>query len=185
MKFNAIVLISLWVWACPAWADKTSSLQEITNYREYSAMLSSSGQPDAVQMDAVQEAGFERVVYLAFTDNEGVLENEDRAVKNRGMEFVHIPVDWEAPALGDFALFAGAMEKSSRKKTLVHCQVNFRASSFSFLYRVIFLDVPMGEAKADLDSVWVPNETWLKWIFAVLEAHGKSPECDTCLWAAE
>ena len=67
-------------------------------------------------------------------------------------------------------------------KTLVHCQVNFRASTFSFLYRVLHEDVPVGEAKDDLDGVWVPNATWRQLIFDVLEANGISPDCDSCLW---
>jgi hypothetical protein len=74
------------------------------------------------------------------------------------------------------------MSQAPELKTLVHCQVNFRASSFSFLYRVLHQDVPMGQAKDDLDSVWVPNETWRKLIFAILEENGRSPHCDACLW---
>jgi protein tyrosine phosphatase (PTP) superfamily phosphohydrolase (DUF442 family) len=162
-----------------------SGVEQITNYRAYSPLLSSSGQPEAEQLEALRVAGFERVVFLAFSDDHGSLPNEDRLVKDLGMEFVHIPVVWKAPKVGDFDLFAGAMQKAAQKKTLVHCQVNFRASSFSFLYRVIFQGVSMGEAKQDLDSVWVPNDTWREWVFDVLDAHGFSPDCDTCLWASE
>jgi hypothetical protein len=82
-------------------------------------------------------------------------------------------------------MFAGLMGREPAGKTLVHCQVNFRASAFSFLYRVLFLDVSMDAAKEDLNSVWVPNETWREFIFAVLEAYGRSPDCDSCLWETD
>ena len=172
-------LLSICLLAAPALA---ADLGELVNYRAYSPMLSSSGQPSDEQLEAVRDAGFERVVFLALTDSEGSIENEDSIVKKLGMEFVHIPVIWDSPRPEDFALFAALMSGSPEKKTLVHCQVNFRASTFSFLYRVLHTGVPISEAKDDLNSVWVPNATWKQLIFDVLEANGVSPDCDTCLW---
>jgi protein tyrosine phosphatase (PTP) superfamily phosphohydrolase (DUF442 family) len=163
-------------------ASDAADLSGIVNYRGYSDWLSSSGQPTATQFPDIGEADFERVVFLAFTDHDESVAHEDRIVKQLGMDYVQIPVDWEAPARSDFYSFAGVMKQEPRKKTLVHCQVNFRASSFSFLYRVLYEGVDMAQAKEDLDSVWVPNETWRRFIFDILEEHGRSPDCDTCLW---
>jgi len=174
-------LFLLVFFALPAFADGPD-LSELTNYRAYSPMLSSSGQPSAEQLKTVRDAGFERVVFLALTDSHGSIANEDSLVRQLGMEFVHIPVDWDHPRPDDFAMFAAVMSGTPEKKTLVHCQVNFRASSFSFLYRVLHNDVPVAEAKDDLNSVWVPNETWKQLIFDVLEANDVSPDCDSCLW---
>ena len=167
--------------ALPALAAEPD-LSELTNYRAYSPMLSSSGQPSAEQLETVRDAGFERVVFLALTDSHGSIANEDSIVKGLGMEFVHIPVIWESPSPDDVALFLALLNGAPEKKTLVHCQVNFRASTFSFLYRVLHDDVPVGEAKDDLNSVWVPDDQWKQLIFDVLEANGVSPDCDTCLW---
>jgi protein tyrosine phosphatase (PTP) superfamily phosphohydrolase (DUF442 family) len=163
-------------------APAAPGIEDIVNYREYSATLSSSGQPTEEQLEALADAGFERVVFLAFSDHDESLASEDRLVKRLGMEYAQIPVDWEAPAVSDFSMLAGLRGREPGTKTLVHCQVNFRASTFSFLYRVLFLDVPMDLAKEDLNSVWVPNETWREFIFAVLDHYGRSPECDSCLW---
>lgn len=162
-----------------------ADVAEIVNFREYSATLSSSGQPSEAQLAAVADAGYERVVFLAFSDHDESLAHEDRIVKKLGMAFAHIPVDWEAPRRSDFQMFAGLLQKEPAKKTLVHCQVNFRASTFSFLYRVLFQDVPLDVAKEDLNTVWVPNGTWREFIFAVLEEYGRSPECDSCLWETD
>lgn len=165
-----------------AGAAHASGVEDLVNYREYSAALSSSGQPTEAQLETVANAGYERVVFLAFSDHHDSLANEDRIVKGLGMEYAQIPVDWDAPRVSDFYMFAGLMEREPAKKTLVHCQVNFRASTFSFLYRVLYQDVPLDVAKEDLNSVWVPNGTWRKFIFDVLEENGRSPDCDTCLW---
>lgn len=163
-------------------AAGAGSLDDLSNYREYSPTLSSSGQPSEEQLRSIRDSGFERVVFLALTDSNGSIDSEDSKVKALGMDFVHVPVVWESPSIGDFRTFAAAMRAQPDKKTLVHCQVNFRASTFSFLYRVLYQDVPTGEAKEDLDSVWVPNATWQAFIFDVLEDYGRSPDCDTCLW---
>ena len=167
----------------PAATDDT--LSEIVNFRSYSDWLASSGQPTEPQFPALKDAGFERVVFLAFSDHHESIPHEDRLVAGLGMDYIQIPVDWEAPSRSDFYAFAGVLRNAPRKKTLVHCQVNFRASSFSFLYRVLYDEVDMAQAKDDLDSVWVPNDTWRRFIFDVLEAHGRSPHCDSCLWAGE
>jgi protein tyrosine phosphatase (PTP) superfamily phosphohydrolase (DUF442 family) len=166
----------------PLHAANDTGLAEITNYLEYSGSLSSSGQPDAAQFQALKDAGFERVIFLAFSDHHESIANEDRIVKELGIDYVQIPIEWDAPSSSDFYLFAGSMEREPEKKTLVHCQVNFRASSFSFLYRVLYLNVPMEQAKEDLNSVWVPNSTWRSLIFNILEENGRSPHCDGCLW---
>lgn len=154
----------------------------IMNFVEYSDRFASSGQPTAAQLTELGHQGYERVVYIAWTDNENSLDGEDRLVKSLGMEYLHIPVEWTAPTASDFYLFAGAMQRAPEKKTLLHCQANYRAAAFSFLYRVLYEDIPVAEAKRDLNEIWSPNETWRDLIFAVLDEHGISPHCDGCDW---
>lgn len=154
----------------------------ITNFVEYSDRFASSGQPTAAQLTELEQQGYERVVYIAWTDNESSLDAEDRLVKSLGMEYLHIPVEWTAPTVSDFYMFAGAMQRAPEKRTLLHCQANYRASAFSFLYRVLYEDVPVAEAKRDLNEIWSPNETWRNLIFDVLDEHGISPHCDGCDW---
>ena len=161
-----------------------AELDGISNYREYSPVFASSGQPSAEQLKALQEAGFERVIYIAFTNSRDAIESEDEIVKELGMEYVHIPVVWDAPTVADFYAFADVMRRYPDKKSLLHCQVNYRASAFSFLYRVIYDGVPVADAKADMNSVWQPNETWRDLIFAVLTENNISPQCENCDWAA-
>ncbi len=159
-----------------------AELQDISNYREYSSMFSSSGQPTKKQLDVLHENGFERIVYIAFTNSGKAFADEDQLVKKLGMDYVQIPVDWESPTRGDFYAFAGSMRTGPKKRTLLHCQVNYRASAFSFLYRVIYDGVPVADAKRDMNSVWQPNETWRRFIFDVLDENDISPQCDGCDW---
>ncbi len=172
-------IVAALVFSVPAAAQ---SLDAISNYRSYSPAYSSSGQPNEMQLEDLKKNGFERIIYLAYSDQDSALMGEDRIVKGLGMEYVHIPVEFAAPSRNDFYLFAAVMRQAPTKKTLLHCQVNFRASAFSLLYRVIYLDVPIAAAKEDMNSVWTPNEVWTQFIFDVLEENGISPHCDVCDW---
>jgi len=160
-------------------------LDDITNYREYSDVFSSSGQPTKEQLQLLKDAGFERIVYIAFSNSRNAFAGEDVAVKDLGMDYIHIPVIWDRPTAADFYAFAGVMERAPERKTLLHCQVNYRASAFSFLYRVLYRDVPVAAAKADMNTVWQPDATWRALIFEVLEQNGVSPHCEGCDWEAE
>jgi len=160
----------------------SDKIDAIDNYRQYSPYFSSSGQPSAEQLEALSEDGFERVIYLAFSDNETAIKAEDRAVKSLGMDYFHIPVDFDQPTVADFEDFAAVMNRDKTVRTLLHCQINLRASTFSFLYRVIYGGVPMLDAKSDLDAIWQPNKVWYAFIVEVLKAHSLSQECEGCDW---
>ena len=185
MTTRLVRLLLILACCLPVQALLAGPLDDIVNYREYTPTLSSSGQPNADQLQSLPDVGFERVVYLAFSDHDSSLPNEDRIVKDLGMDYIHIPVDWDAPSRSDFYAFAGAMQREPNKKTLVHCQVNFRASAFSFLYRVLYEGVSIDQAKDDMNAVWVPNNTWTNLIFDTLEENDISPHCDTCLWESD
>ncbi|MEM7280631.1 MAG: protein tyrosine phosphatase family protein [Pseudomonadota bacterium] len=157
-------------------------LSGISNFRQYDEHFSSSGQPTPEQLQKVADAGYDRVVYIAYSDHKNSLANEDRLVKKLGMEYLHIPVEWDQPTVSDFDLFVGAMQRGDSKKTLLHCQVNFRASAFALLYRVIHLGVPLSQAKKDMNSVWTPNKTWTNLILQVLAKNDIDANCDGCDW---
>lgn len=181
---NRAALITLWLAAASAMAleETPEALAAVNNFRTYDATFASAGQPEREQFQAIRDAGFERVVYIAFSNSGQAIPEEDVIVKSLGMRYLHVPVDWERPLVTDFETFAGFMRQDPEARTLLHCQVNARASVFSFLYRVIYLDVPVADAKSDMNTVWQPNATWRDFLFTVLEANGHSPACDGCDW---
>ncbi|MCH7981920.1 MAG: protein tyrosine phosphatase family protein [Proteobacteria bacterium] len=169
----------------PALLATAADLDEISNFRVYSPQFASAGQPTARQLKLVRDAGYERVIYLAFTNDNTAIDDEDGTVKKLGMDYVHIAVDFDDPTSSDFYAFVGVIRTGPPQKTLLHCQVNFRASTFSFLYRTIYEGVDVADAKEDLDSVWQPNSTWQAFIFEVLEDFHIDPQCDVCDWAPD
>ena len=151
-------------------ASRGDASLSLLNEIRYSPKLTTAGQPSEEQLHAVADAGFQRVIFLAFNDHQDALTNEDRIVRTAGLAFLHIPVAWDAPTLNDFDNFAAVMLTS--EKTLVHCEVNFRASVFGFLYQVIYRGTPQEEARSLLTSIWIPNEMWEAYIISVLADKG-------------
>lgn len=174
-------LTALMLFAMPPIATATAS-DEIINLRSYSDTFASAGQPTAEQLQTLKDQGYQRIIYIAFSDHKNSLPGEDRLVKSLGLQYVHIPVVWNAPSAADFASFVAAMQAAPDQKTLLHCQVNFRASAFALLYRVIHEGVPLAEAKATMNSVWTPDATWTGFIQDTLRAHKVDPQCSGCDW---
>lgn len=178
----AVTLSALLSVSARAQEAAATSINEILNYREYSPTFASAGQPTREQLQVIRDSGYERVIYIAFSTVGPAIPEEDQLVKALGMDYLHIPVDFNNPTIRDFNAFADAMRREPDTKTLLHCQVNARATAFSFLYRVIYDNVPVAQAKADMNSVWQPNQVWKDFIFEVLAQHGKSAECEGCDW---
>ena len=176
------VLVAALSWPAPLLAG---SLDGIRNYIEYSPGFSSAGQPDREQFELLKKEGFERVVYIAFANSKGAIADEDQLVKDLGMHYAQVPVIWDAPVKADFDAFAAVMQSAPEKKTLLHCQANYRATAFAFLYRVLYLDVPLAEAKKDMNTIWKPDGAWRDLIFEVLEDNGVSPQCEGCDWSSD
>ena len=178
-----VICLAAAAWlACLSVSAWGGEITEAPNYRAYNDTFSSAGQPDAEQLANAAESGVERVIYLSFAGDSTALAGEDGIVIENGMRYVQLPVDWNAPKVEDFRTFAAIMQAEPTAKTLVHCQVNFRASTFSFLYRVAILGESIPDAKPALDSVWNPNETWFRFIRDTLDSYDIPAQCDACDW---
>ncbi|MEM9172800.1 MAG: protein tyrosine phosphatase family protein [Pseudomonadota bacterium] len=173
-----LLLCGLGVMTQPGHADDTLP----RNYLAYSDSFASAGQPSAAQLKQLADAGLERVIYIAYSDHDGSLANEDRIVKSLGLDYVHIPVEWTAPTRGDYEQFAAAMRAAPDKRTLLHCQANFRASAFALLYRVLEQDIPLAQAKADMNQVWTPTPVWNDLVLSILRDNGVDSDCEGCDW---
>ena len=90
------------------------------------------------------------------------------------MNYVNIPVDWSNPTADDFDRFRAALAASAPDRVLVHCQINMRASAFTFLYRVIEEDTDPETAWSRVTDIWVPEGQWRRFINDTLLRHGEA-----------
>lgn len=143
-----------------------SPLDALLNFARLSPTLLTAGQPTADQFARVREAGCTVVINLAMPTSPGALPNEAELVAAQGMAYVPLPVVWEQPTLDDLARFFAAMQAHAADSVLVHCALNYRASTFTYLYRVLCLHEPEEPARWEMLAVWEPDETWAALIAA-------------------
>ncbi len=153
--------------ACAQAVDPTIGV----NYVAATERLHTAGQPNAATLATLGEQGFELVVNLAPPSNQGAVPEEGKLVAEHGTTYVNIPVSWQQPTYEDFELFSAVMNGARDRKVLVHCQLNMRASAFTFLYRVVHEDVPPEEAMKALRAVWIPRDQWATFTADVLKRH--------------
>ena len=123
-------------------------------------MLVTSGQPTANSLSHLAEQGFAADIYLAPLTVSDAVPGEAEIVRRQGMEFINIPIKFGKPTEADFQAFVEAMDKFHDRKVLVHCQVNMRASSMTFLYRVIVGHEDPEKAYESVARVWSPEGPW-------------------------
>jgi uncharacterized protein (TIGR01244 family) len=141
------------------------------NYVAATERLHTAGQPDAATLATLAEQGFELVVNLAPPSSQGAVADEGKLIAEDGPTYVNIPVSWQQPTYEDFELFSAVMNGARDRKVLVHCQLNMRASAFTFLYRVIHEGVAPEEALEALRAVWIPRDQWATFTADVLGRH--------------
>jgi uncharacterized protein (TIGR01244 family) len=148
-------------------------LETIRNWQHVDARLSSSGQIGYDQIPLLAEQGYDVVVNLAIADEERNGQ-EGFLVAQNGLTYVHIPVDWEQPTMGDVEMFFDVMQANADRKVYVHCFANMRASAFVYMYRTLVEGVPEAEALATMNEVWDPGELeqWAGLIRQAQESHG-------------
>lgn len=134
--------------------------------------LVTSGQPSAAWLETLKAQGFEAVVYLAPASVPDALREEPQIVAAQGLAFHHLPIPFGQPQAAHYEAFARLMQTLAGRKVLVHCQVNMRASSLVFLYRVLVERVPPEQAYEAVARVWSPDGPWKRLMVEELQRHG-------------
>lgn len=141
--------------------------------------LWTSGQLSESDIAKLPSLGIETVINLALPTSTPALPGEAEFVTRESMNYIQIPVEWEAPEFQQLLQFFGVIKAFEGRKTWVHCAKNMRVSAFVYLYRSLC----RGESKADsaypMHEVWVPNAIWQAFIDDALKRCA-DPACN---WA--
>ncbi|HSC85869.1 MAG TPA: protein tyrosine phosphatase family protein [Polyangiaceae bacterium] len=152
-------------------------LSGIYNHRAVDDTLGTSGQPTVAQLSEIAAAGYEVIINLSLHDDPRYsLPDERGSVLSLGLEYVHIPVVFQAPDEGELLAFFAAMEASEGKRIWVHCAANMRVSAFLGLFRVIRQGWAHERAFELLRGLWEPDEVWSAFIGRMLEKHAPTTQ---------
>ena len=169
MKILSFVLLGLLAINLAA-EPASENVTDIKAYHQVSDLLASSGSVKIGDLPALKAAGFKHIVGLVPGDYSALAQ----AAKSHGMTYHHIPVEWKNPQLSEFQQMVEAIGPDNAEKTLIHCKLNWRASSFTYLYRVTQLGISEQQAEKDLQKIWNPHQGWDTFIDQVKQ-HYKKP----------
>jgi protein tyrosine phosphatase (PTP) superfamily phosphohydrolase (DUF442 family) len=152
----------------PSFNDKLGTMaapiESIQNFLQISPGLFTAGQPFRDQFAAVKEAGCAAVINLATPVSWDAVADEPELWQALGIEYVNIPVLWDAPQADDLRQFMDQMDRLQGQKVFVHCARNMRVSAFVFLYRTLRRGENPAACLNDLLKIWQPDETWQSFI---------------------
>lgn len=146
-------------------------LAEIRDFLEIEPNFLTSGQPTVDQLHLISAAGCRLVINLAAQASPDFILDEGERLRALGLDYVHIPVDWNAPTRDDLDACFAILKANQDRRIFIHCARNMRVSAFVFLYRVLILGLDEAACRADMERIWQPNEIWEEFIRASLESH--------------
>ena len=152
------------------------AIEAIRNYVALSEELATGGQPSEEQIQQLAQVGVECIINLGLLDPRYCLADEAGLVHSLGVEYHHIPVDFQAPTLEDLSQFFAAMQAAEGKRVFVHCAANYRVSSFVSLYGQARLGWTSAQATAHIQRLWEPNAVWAAFIERARHSLGVSDE---------
>jgi len=167
MKKLSLILVLIVLGGIAIANSPNKDFEAIKNYHAVSENLASAGGLELEEYQNIKAHGFQHVLYL-------VPGNQIKArkyVESLGMSYEQIPVAWDNPTFADFETFVDLMNSYGDDKVFVHCQLNWRASSFVYLYRVTQLGVSIDAALEDLLAIWTPKDGWQEYIDTTLAAY--------------
>ena len=138
------------------------------NHHAVSDQLLTGGHFVGDGLAAIGEQGVEVVIDLRDKPPKG----QKKKLAAAGIEWINVPVVWTSPQPEDFERFSAAMTAYEDKKVLVQCQANYRASAFTYLYRVLEQGVPEAEARSAMNKIWEPEGTWAEFVDDVVAEFG-------------
>lgn len=151
------------------------SLSQIPAFSIIHEHLFSSAQPSAEQLKLIKEYGCSTVINLTLSNAPNHIENEDRICLDLGLNYIHIPIDWETPSPEQCLLVLDLIDHLVQNEIVwIHCTKNDRSSCLMYVYRQFYMNMDMPTSQDLLHEIWEPNETWTGLIHSItLQLQGR------------
>src|SRR4051812_16280099 len=156
----------------PACVRAEALMLDAPNVVVISDSLVTSGQPTAAALAGLKAQGIEAVISLGPRGGPDLVPQEPAIVRGQGISFIALPFPPDGPSEAQYAAVADALRGVRGRRTLLHCQVNWQASTFVFLYRVLEGKEDPELAYQAVAKVWSPSPPWKQFLVTQLRKHG-------------
>ena len=113
-----------------------NGMSSISRFREETPLLATAAQPTPEHFDWLKAQGYEAIINISTPTAKNFVPDEPRLVMDKGMAYVHVPVDCSALVPDHYRLVSGVLKSVEGKKVLLHCAGNVKASAFAHIFRV-------------------------------------------------
>jgi protein tyrosine phosphatase (PTP) superfamily phosphohydrolase (DUF442 family) len=135
-------------------------LNSIHNFIQQTEMIATAGQPTATQMALIKDAGYRHVINLGMPDHPKAVINEGALVAELGMNYIHIPVRFEAPEKSQVRYFCQLLHLFRKDPVFVHCISNFRVPVFMYHYLAKVEGLSEQDSRSLMFDHWQPDPLW-------------------------
>jgi uncharacterized protein (TIGR01244 family) len=134
------------------------SIDASYNFRRVDERLTTSGIVPVELLQELRDEGYDAVINLKPDIEVEIGADEGSIVREQGIDYVHIPVDFDAPTHADYEAFAAAMDRHAGDTVHVHCAANYRVTAFYGVYAVDRGRWTEADADRFVRDVWNPDE---------------------------
>lgn len=137
-----------------------SSLESIRNFIQLTPRIGTAGQPGADQFEVIAGAGFDSVINIAMPDHPDSIDHEGRLVTELGMNYLHLPVPFDAPSAAHVKQFIAVLQAQAEQQVFVHCIMNYRVSAFMYHYLTLVEHRSSEDARSPIFDHWEIEPQW-------------------------
>ncbi len=148
-------------------------IDDIENFWELTPKLAISGQPCLGELEILADAGYRTIINLGMSEASYSLAEEASYLKQLGMTYIAIPIEFKKPKSREYLRFLNSMNLQQKKKVLVHCENNQRASVFSVLYLIMSEQVSQIDGWNMINEFWQPDLVWESFYYQELTSYYK------------
>ncbi len=130
--------------------------EQIACWQRIDARLTTSGKLVDGDPERLAALGVRRVINLALASHPEALSDEAGRFARAGIDYVHIPVPFDAPDDSHFAAFNAAMAEADGASVHVHCILNWRVSAFVYRWNRAH-GMAETDARALMRQQWEPE----------------------------
>lgn len=129
---------------------------DIACWQRIDKTLTTSGKLVAGDPERLSAIGVRRVINLALANHPEALPDEAGQMAGAGIDYIHIPVPFDAPEEAHYTAFEQAMDGATGQPVHVHCILNWRVSAFVYRWnRAHSMDE--AEARSLMRQHWEPE----------------------------
>ncbi len=140
--------------------NPNQNMNTIRNFVQLTTNYGTAGQPNEIQFKIIASNQYQHVINLAMPDHPNSIPHEGSLVTSLGMNYVHIPVPFDAPKPKHVKDFCNILSALSTQKVFIHCIMNYRVSAFMYHYFNKVENMKTQKAMSPIFDIWELDPIW-------------------------